>query len=167
MYPDERGIIRPAEVEECGRRSIRSVTFLVPLELDCHREDDVIRQCLCDDQRGDDDDIDNIYSPVDSASKAGDLGSPTTTADAEERSILHDASLPESTSHHTSGSSQASYSNTGTTPRCNINTEGNTGSPYTPSLPLTPTTTVELQHSSSEGSEVWAEEPSSEPRQPR
>ena len=34
VYPDERGVIRTAEVEECGRRSIRSVTFLVPLELD-------------------------------------------------------------------------------------------------------------------------------------
>ena len=42
VYPDERGVIRTAEVEECGRRSIRSVTFLVPLELDCHQEDDVI-----------------------------------------------------------------------------------------------------------------------------
>ena len=42
VYPDERGVIRTAEVEECGRRSIHSVTFLVPLELDCHREDDVI-----------------------------------------------------------------------------------------------------------------------------
>ena len=41
VYPDERGIIRTAEVE-CGRWSIRSVTFLVHLELDCHREDDVI-----------------------------------------------------------------------------------------------------------------------------
>ena len=92
VYPDERGVIRTAEVEECGRRSIRSVTFRVPLELDCHREDDVIRQRLCDDQRGDDDG--NVYSPVDSVSEAGDLGSPTTTADAEERSILHDASLP-------------------------------------------------------------------------
>ena len=36
IYPDERGVIQTVEVEECGRRSIRSVTFLVPLELDCH-----------------------------------------------------------------------------------------------------------------------------------
>ena len=43
VYPDERGVIKTAKVEECGRRSIRSVTFLVPLELDCHQEDDVIR----------------------------------------------------------------------------------------------------------------------------
>ena len=167
VYPNERGVIRTTEVEECGRRSIRSVTFLVPLELDCHREDDVIRQRLCDDQRGDEDDIDNIYSPVDSTSEAGGLGSPTTTADAKERSILHDVSLLESTSHRTTGSSQASCSTTGTTPRCNTTTEGDTGPPYTPSLPLPPTTAVELQHSSSEGSEAEAEEPSSKPRQPR
>ena len=164
VYPDERGVIRTAEVEECGRRSIRSVTLLVPLELDCHREDDVIRQRLSDDQRGDDDD--NVYSPVDSTSEDGDLGSPTTTADAEERSILHDASLPESTSHRTPGSSQASCSTTGTTPRCNITTEGDTAPPYTPSLPLTPTTAVELRRMS-EVREAGAEEPSSEPRQPR
>ena len=63
VYPDERGVIRTAEVEECGRRSIRSVMFLVLLELDCHREDDVIRQHFSDDQRGDDDN--NVYSPVD------------------------------------------------------------------------------------------------------
>ena len=50
VYPDKGGVIRAAEVEECGRRSICSVTFLVPLELDCHREDDVIRQSLCDEE---------------------------------------------------------------------------------------------------------------------
>ena len=137
------------------------------MELDCHQEDDVIRQRLCDDQRGDEDDIDNAYSPVDSHSETGGLGSPTTTADAKERSILHDASFLESTSHRTPGSSQASCSTTGTTPRCNITPEGDTGPPYTPSLPLPPTTAVELQHSTSEGSEMEAEEPSSKPRQPR
>ena len=167
VYADERGVIRTAEVEECGRRSIRSVTFLVPLELDCHREDDVIHQSLCDDTRGNDDDIDNVYSPVDSTSEAGGLGSPTTTADAEERSIPHDASLTKSTSHRTPGSSQASCSTTGTTPRCNITTEGETGTPYTPSLPPSPTTPVELQPSASEGREAEVEEPVTESRQPR
>ena len=71
VYPDERGVIRTAEVEECGRRSIRSVTFLVPLELDCHREDDIIQQRLHDDTSRNDDDNDNAYSPVDSTSEAG------------------------------------------------------------------------------------------------
>ena len=65
------------------------------------------------------------------------------------------------------GSSQASCSTIGTTPRCNITTEGDTGPPYMPSLLLPPTTAVELQHSSSEGSEAEAEGPSSKPRQPQ
>ena len=167
VYPDEIGVIRTAEVEECGRLLIRSVTFLVPLELDCHQEDDVIRQLLCDDQRGDEDNIENIYSPVDSTSEAGGLGSPTTTADAREWSILHNASLLESISHRTPGSSQASCSTTGTTQRCNITTKGDTVSPSSPSLLLPPATAVELQHSTSDGSEAEAEEPSSKPRQPR
>ena len=36
VFPDPLGVIRTAEVEEGGRSSIRSVTFLVPLELDCY-----------------------------------------------------------------------------------------------------------------------------------
>ena len=38
VYPDEKGVIRTAKVEECGRRSLRPVSFLVPLELDCPME---------------------------------------------------------------------------------------------------------------------------------
>ena len=57
VYPDERGVIRTAEVEECGRRSQRPVTFLGPLELDCHQDDGEIRQRLHDDyDRNDNDD---------------------------------------------------------------------------------------------------------------
>ena len=139
-------------MEDCGRRSIRSVTFLVPLELDCHREDDVIQQRLRDETSGNGND-DNTYSPVDSTSEVGGLGSPTTTADTEEWSIPHDASLTESTSHRTPGSSRASCPTIGTTPRCNITTEGETGTPCTPSLPPSPTAPVELQPSASEGSQ--------------
>ena len=36
VFPDPLGIIRTAEVEEGGQSSSRSVTFLVPLELDCY-----------------------------------------------------------------------------------------------------------------------------------
>ena len=165
VYPDERGVIRTAEVEECGRQSIRSVTFLVPLELDCHQEDDVIQQRLRDDTSGNDDD--NVHSPVDSTYEAGDLGSPTTTADIEERSIPHDASLTESTSHRTPGSSRESSPTTGTTSRCNITTEGETGTPCTPSRPPPPTTPVDLQPSASEGREAEAGEPVTESRQPQ
>ena len=79
-----RGVIRTAEVVECGRRSLRPVTFLVPLELDCHKDDGKIQQCLRDDyDRDDDDNDDNSSRSVDSISEAGGQGSPTTTADAE------------------------------------------------------------------------------------
>ena len=140
VYPDERGVIRTAEVEECGRWSIRSVTFLVPLELDCHQEDDSIQQRLCDDNNGNDDDNDdNSSSPVDSTSEAGGQGSPITTADAGERSIPHGASHTQSTSHHTLGSSRENSPTIGTTIWCNITTEGDTGTYYTPSLPPSPT----------------------------
>ena len=39
VYP----VIRTAEVEECGKRSRRPISYLVPLELDCHYDDDEIR----------------------------------------------------------------------------------------------------------------------------
>ena len=35
VFPDPQGIIRTVEVEEGGKLSLRSVTFLVPLELNC------------------------------------------------------------------------------------------------------------------------------------
>ena len=150
VYPDERGVIWTAEVEECGRRSLRPVTFLVPLELDCHQEDGEIRQRLRDnyDRNGNDD---NLSRSVDSISEAGGQGSPTTTADAEERSIPHDASHSESTFHRTPGSSRESSTATGTDTRCNINTEGDAGTPNTLSLPPSPTSSVDQQPSTSEG----------------
>ena len=40
VLPDPQGIIRAAEVEEGGRVSLRSVTFLVPLELDCYNDEE-------------------------------------------------------------------------------------------------------------------------------
>ena len=133
-------------MEEYGRRSIRSVTFLVPLELDCHQDDGKIQQYLCDDNGGNDDDNDdNSSSPVDSTSEAGGQGSPTTTADAEEWSIPHGASHAESTSLRTPGSFRESSPATGTNTRCNITTEGDTGTSHTPSLPPSPTSSVEQQ----------------------
>ena len=68
---------------ECGRRSLRPVTFLVPLELDCHQDNGKIRQHLRDDYGNDD----NSSRSVDPIAEAGGQGSPTATADAEERSI--------------------------------------------------------------------------------
>ena len=43
VYPDASGVIRTAEVEECGKRSRRPISYLVPLELDCRHDDDEIR----------------------------------------------------------------------------------------------------------------------------
>ena len=39
VFPDLQGIIRTVEVEEGGKVSLLSVTFLVPLELDCNDEE--------------------------------------------------------------------------------------------------------------------------------
>ena len=167
-YPDERGVIRTVEVEECGQRSTRSVTFLVPLELDCYQDDGEIRQCLRDDNdENDDDNDDNSSRPVDSISEAGGQGSPTTTADAEERSIPHGASHSESTLLHTPGSSRESSPAIGTNTRCNITTEGDTGTSHTLSLPPSPTSSVEQQPSTSEGRDAGAWELVTESRQPR
>ena len=94
VYPDEKGVIRTAEVEECGRRSLRPVSFLVPLELDCHQEGGEIRQRLRDDNERDDNNND-LTEAVDSISEAGGLGCPNETADAKERSIPHGASPTE------------------------------------------------------------------------
>ena len=165
IYLDERGVIRTVEVEECGRRSIRSVTFLVPLELNCHQDDDKIQQRLRDDNDGNADD--NSSRPVDSTFKAGDQGSSTTTADAEERSIPHGASHSESTSLRTPGSSRESSPATGTNTRCNITIEGDNGTSHTPSLPPSPTSSVEQQPSTSEGRDAGAGEPVTESRQLR
>ena len=38
VFPDPSGVIRTAEVEKGGRCSLRPVTFLVPLELDCYND---------------------------------------------------------------------------------------------------------------------------------
>ena len=43
VYPDASGAIWTAEVEECGKRSLRPILYLVPLELDCCHDDDEIR----------------------------------------------------------------------------------------------------------------------------
>ena len=169
VYPDERGVIRAAEVEECGRRSLRPVTFLVPLELDCHQEDGEIRQRLRDDYDRNDNDG-NFSRSVDSISEAGrggGQGSPVTTAYAEERSIPHDASHSESAFHRTPGSSRESSPATGTNTRCNITTEGDAGTPNTLSLPPSPTSSVDQQPYTSEGRGAGAGEPVIRSRQPR
>ena len=59
IYPDERGVIRTAEVEECGKRSLRPVSYLVLLELDCRHDDDALCLCPRDPQGSEEDDDDD------------------------------------------------------------------------------------------------------------
>ena len=152
------GIVGAAGVKECGRRSIRSVTFLVPLELDCHQDDGEIRQCLRDDNDGNDDNNnDNSSSPVDS----------TFEAVGQRNGAFLTASQAELTPHRTPGSSRESSPATGTNTQSNITTEGDTGTSHTPSLPLLPTSSVEQQPSTSEGRDAGAGESVTESRQPR
>ena len=160
-------------MEECGRRSIRSVTFLVPLELDCRREDDVICQSLRDEEEGveeehqdelqaDDvnDDANITHHAVGLSTEARGQGSPT-LADARDRVDPDDVSHSEPTQHRTPGNSTESCSATSTTERCNAATaEGDSiiATPYTSSH--TQPTSVELQQASSEESETEVEETS-------
>ena len=165
IYPDEKGVIRTAEVEECGRRSLRPVSFLVPLELDCHREDDEIRQCLRDNNQGneEEDDDDNDYAAV-TISEAEDQGSPIVSADNQERSFPLDASSSGSTLlHRTSGSSRESGLATGTTTGCNTYA----ASPTTTSPSLPPHNLVFIQTSEGEERDAGRGEASTSQRQPR
>ena len=181
VYPDEGGVIRTAEVEECGRRSIRSVTFLVPLELDCHREEDVIRQSLCDEEEGaqeehqdnelqaDDinDDADITHHVIDLSTEARGQGSPT-LADARDRVDPDDSSHREPTQHRTPGNSTESCSATSTTERCNAAAaEGDSITTSPNASPLSQPTAIESQPASSRESETEVEETSSNRRQPR
>ena len=168
-------------MEECGRRSIRSVMFLVPLELDCHREDDVIRQSLRDEEEGEEeehqdnelqaadvnDDADITHYVVGVPTEARGQGSPT-LAHARDRVDPDDASHHKPTQHRTPGNSTKSCSATSPTDRCNAAAaEGDdiTTSPYASSH--TQPTSVKLQQASSEESETEVEETSSNRRQPR
>ena len=148
IYPDERGVVRTAEVEECGNRSLRSVTYLVPLELDCHHNDDNERQRLREGEGGDDEENRNLVSP------AGATG----------HSFPPEASTSESNLHRTSGSSQASCPPIGTTEQCNVTTEGDTGTPYMLPSSLSPNLSVLSQTSRSEESEVGGRSQLSKPR---
>ena len=144
------GLIRTAELEECGGRTLCSVTFLVPLELDCRHENDDIRQSRSDDdERGNDDDDDDVYradgvnddatSTVDNHNEAVEQMSSNSTAGAQGGSLLPNASFYESTDYHTSGSSRASGLANGTTPWCT----NSTISPSTTSPYLLPTVQVQ------------------------
>ena len=143
IYPDERGVIRTAEVEECGKRSLRPVSYLVPLELYCRHDDDALRLCPRDPQGNEEDDDDDDEEDAAIATNEDSLlaenqGDSNVSADAEGQEFLPDASYAESL-HHTSGSSRASGLANGTTTGCNIHTDA-TPNIVSPSLP--PTTVV-------------------------
>ena len=111
-----------------------------------------------------DDNDDDVTATVDSISEAGNRSSPNTSAGAQERSIPHDASPTESTSHHTSGSSRESGSANGTTSRYNIS---DAGSPNTHSPSLPPYLPVSDQTSWGEERDAGTEEPATQRKQPR
>ena len=142
VYPDDRGTIRTVEVEESGQRYLRQVTYLVPLELDCHQDNSRERQRL---REGEEGNLAEVISPVDSNNydEPGDTLTP-------------DASSQESTSNHTSGSSRENCISFGT------NT-GVAGTPNTPRLLPSPTPVLTQ---TSEG-EVEVGEPAHIARRPR
>ena len=143
IYPDERGVIRTAEVEECGKRSLRPVSYLVPLELDCRHDDDALHLCPRDPQGNeeddnDDDEEDAAIATIEDSLLAENQGGSNVSANAEGQEFFPDASHAESF-HHASGSSRASGLANGTTTGCNIHTDA-TPNTVSPSLP--PTTVV-------------------------
>ena len=170
IYPDEKGVIRTAEVEECGRWSPRPVLYVVPLELYCHREDDKLRQCLRENRRNeeeDDDDNDDaaVTMDVGSISEAEDQGIPIVSSDAQGGTFPLVASSSGSTLlHRTSGSSRVSGLATGTTTGCNSN--NNTATPVTTSTSLPPNTVL-TQPPEGEERDSGRGEASTSQRQPR
>ena len=132
-------------MEECGKRSLRLVSYLVPLELDCRHDNDALRLCPRDPQGNEEDDDDDDEGDAAIATNvnsflAEDQGDSNVSADAEGQEFLPDVSHAESTSHHTSGSSRASGLANGTTTGCNVNNNA-TPNTVSPSLPPTTVTT--------------------------
>ena len=156
IYPDERGVIRTAEVEECGKRSLRPVSYLVPLELDCCHDDDALRLCPRDPQRNEEDDADDDEEDDAIATNdsllAENQGGSSISADDEGQEFLPDASFAESL--HSSGSSRASGLANGTTDGCNATMNA---IPTTISQSLPPTTVVTQTQEGEERVEGWGE----------
>ena len=96
VYPDARGIIRTAEVEECGKRSRRPISYLVPLELDCHHDDDNIRLRPREGQR-DEEEEDAIDHEEDDASYNNDSSEEVVSEGLEKNRFLPESPIVEST----------------------------------------------------------------------
>ena len=95
VYPDARGIIRTAEVEECGKRSRRPISYLVPLELDCHHDDDNIRLRPRERQR-DEEEEDAIDHEEDDASYNDDSSEEVVSEGLEKQRFLPESPIVES-----------------------------------------------------------------------
>ena len=145
IYPYKREVIRTAEVEVCGRRSLRPVSYLVPLELDCHHDESTMTNYVNANvtnegtkKKNDDDNEDDaaVTANVGSFLGAEDQGGPIVSADAQGGVLPPDASYAEPTfHHHTSGSSRASSLATGTTTGCNSNNSNATPTNIPKALP--------------------------------
>ena len=146
VYPDATGVIRTAEVEECGKQSLRPISYLVPLELDCCHDDDEIRlrpreREGNDEEDADDNEEDDASVTEDSITELnnGSLVSDGTEGQrflpdvALEESISTSVSqydsnmsadedgqrfLPDTSAHRTSGSSRESGLAIGTNDGC-------------------------------------------------
>ena len=142
-------------MEECGRRSLRPASYLVPLELDCHHDDDELRQCLRDKRRNEEDDA-AVTTDVGSFLGAEDQGGPNVSADAQGGVLPPDASYVEPTFHHrTSGSSRVSGLATGITTGCNFSNNSATPTNIPPSLP--PHTVLTQPREGEERDAGWGE----------
>ena len=95
VYPDARGIIRTAEVEECGKRSRRPISYLVPLELDCRHDDDNIRLRPRERQR-DEEKEDAIDHEEDDASYNDDSSEEVVSEGLEKKRFLPESPIVES-----------------------------------------------------------------------
>ena len=154
VYPDASGVIRTAEVEECGKRSLRPISYLVPLELDCRHDDDAIRLCPREREGNEEEDADdnekddasvnensitdlNSSGSLVSDGTEGQLFLPDVTLEESlptsvsqcDPNISADAEgqrfLPDVSEHHTSGSSRESGLAIGTNDGCNVSATPN------------------------------------------
>ena len=94
VHPDARDIMT-AKVEECGKRSRRPISYLVPLELDCRHDDDDIRLRPRERQR-DEEEEDAIDHEEDDASYNDDSSELVVSEGLERQRFLPESPIVES-----------------------------------------------------------------------
>ena len=158
VYPDASRVIRTAEVEECGKRSLRPISYLVPLELDCRHGDDAIRLRPREREGNEEEDADDNEDDDASVNEDSitDLNNGSLVSDGTEgQRFLPDVTLeeslpmsadaegqrflPDASEHRTSGSSRESGLAIGTNDGCIVS-----ATPNVVPESLTPTT-VDIQ----------------------